>query len=116
MSIFNKSNPKRAALIRGRILTLLYYAAMGDALNPDDPYAMSKGTLVAALEQLRELPAENDLHSALRYLEEKEYLEVAWLRDGQGSFESIRLRTEGIDLVEGNAAVDDRGVMITARR
>lgn len=114
MSIFNKNNPRRAALIRGRILELVYLAAMGDALNPDDPYSMSKGVLVAALEQLNELPAENDLHAALRYCAEKGYLDVAWRKDGSGSFDSIRLTTAGIDLYEGTTS--DRGVYFISRR
>lgn len=114
MSIFNKNNPRRAALIRGRILEVVYFAAMGDVLNPDDPYSMSRGVLVAALEQLNELPGEADLHAALRYCDEKGYLEVAWRKDGSGGFETLRLKTPGIDLVEGTS--EDRAVYVPARR
>lgn len=114
MSIFNKNNPRRAALIRGRILEVVYFAAMGDALNPDDPYTMSRGVLVAALEQLNELPSEADLHAALRYCAEKGYLKVAWRKDGTGTFDSVRLTTAGIDLYEGT--LHDRAVFFTSRR
>jgi hypothetical protein len=108
------NKPALKALARGRILTVLYYAAMGETLNPDDPNTMSKGVLVAALEQLRERPADSELHTTLRYLEEKQYLEVEWSKDGSGSFESIRLRTDGIDVVEGTS--EDKAVFIPARR
>ncbi|MCX7782206.1 MAG: hypothetical protein N2318_01005 [Meiothermus sp.] len=114
MSIFNKNNPRRAALIRGRLIEVVYFAAMGDALNPDDPYTMSRGVLVAALEQLGELPGETDLHAALRYCAEKGYLEVAWRKDGSGSFDSVRLTTAGIDLYEGTR--QDRAVYFASRR
>lgn len=114
MSIFNKNNPRRAALIRGRLIEVVYFAAMGDALNPDDPYTMSRGVLVAALEQLGELPGENDLHAALRYCAEKGYLEVAWRKDGSGTFDQVRLTTAGIDLYEGT--LHDRAVYFTSRR
>ncbi|ADH63783.1 hypothetical protein Mesil_1908 [Allomeiothermus silvanus DSM 9946] len=112
--IFDKKNPRRAALIRGRILEVIYFAAMGDALNPDDPYSMSRGVLQAALEQLNELPAETDLHAALRYCAEKGYLEVAWRKDGSGSFDSVRLTTAGIDLYEGS--IHDKAVYFHSRR
>lgn len=112
--MFKKNDPRRATFVRGQILQILYTAAMGEALNPDDPYLMARGVLVAAMEQLGVLPAEAELHSSLRYLEEKGYIDVDWAKDGTGGFVSIRLQAKGIDLVEGTDL--DRGVFFVTRR
>jgi hypothetical protein len=113
-SIFDKKDPRRARAIRGVILHLIWLAGNGDSLNPDDPFSISRGVLVAALEQMKQLPNASDLASAVRYCEEKKYLEVAWAKDGSGDFESLRLTVQGIDVVEGTTT--DAGVSVPSLR
>lgn len=114
MNIFARNSNKRITALRGRILELIYWAAMDGSHNPDDPYVVSAGILTTSLEQLGELPGTQDLHAAVRYLEEKQYLDAEFLKDGTGNLFSVRLKPSGIDLYEGNA--EDKGVYIRARR
>jgi hypothetical protein len=108
--MFNRHDPRRARFLRGTILQLVYLAGNGDSLNPDDPFAMSRGVLTTALDQLRQLPSAVDMNNAVRYLDEKGYLEVVWERGDTGAFESIKLVATGIDIVEGT--ISDPGVSI----
>lgn len=101
-------------LLRGNILNIIYMAWQGEALNPDDPLACGKSVLVATMENLKILPSNQELKAGLRYLEAKGYVDVEWLQDGTGGFESVRLTAKGIDLVEGT--LKDDGVMFTNRK
>lgn len=112
--MFRRLDPARLRQLRGRILQLLYLAAMSEAGNPDDPYTVSRGVLVGTLEHASELPSNEDLRGALRVLEEKSAVKVTWRHDGSGDFVSLRLLALGIDLVEG--AVSDPGISFTRRR
>lgn len=112
--MFSRKDPRRARAIRGVILHLIWLAGNGDSLNPDDPFSISRGVLVAALTEMRQLPNANDLAGAVRYCEEKGYLEVSWAKDGSGDFESLRLTVRGIDVVEGTSA--DAGVTVPSMR
>jgi hypothetical protein len=114
MSIFNKSDPRRSRLIRGIILHLIWLAGNGDGLNPNDPFRMARGVLTTALEGMQQLPNASDLTSAVRYCEEKGYVDVAWLSDGSGDFESLKLLVAGIDIVESTTI--DPGVTIPKYR
>jgi hypothetical protein len=108
--MFNRKDPRRARAIRGIVMHLIWLAGNGESLNPNDPFSISRGVLVAALEQMKQLPNASDLASAVRYCEEKGYLEVQWLKDGSGDFESLRLSVQGIDVVEGTHT--DAGIFI----
>ena len=112
--MFRRLDPARLRQLRGRVLQLLYLAAMSEAGNPDDPYTVSRGVLVGTLEHAGELPASEDLRGALRVLEEKAAVKVVWRHDGTGDFVSLRLLALGIDLVEG--AVVDPGISFARRR
>lgn len=114
MSVFQKRDPKRARMLRGLILYVIHVAAEGDALNPDDPYCIGHYELTRTLEELKSLPAEAELHNALRYLEGKKYVEVGWKMDGSGSFEWVRLLPAGIDVNDGTTT--DPGVLVRVRR
>lgn len=106
-------DPARLKQLRGRILRVAYLAAMAEAGNPDDPYTVSRGVLVGTLEHAGELPSNEDMRGALRVLEEKGAVKVAWRNDGSGEFASFRLLALGIDLVEGT--VSDPGIALTRR-
>lgn len=112
--MFTRSDPLRLKILRGVILRLLYMAAQGEALNPDDPYTIGRDTLVATLEELDTLPADEDLKGAVRYLEAKGYVKAKWRSDGTGWFQSVSLLPAGIDLVE--RTTDDPAVMFSRRR
>lgn len=96
-----RTNDKTSAVQRGRLLEVLYLAAMSGEVNPDDPFAMSRRTLEATLEQLRELPSPEIMAFNLRYLEGKRYVAVEWTNDGRGGWDSVRLLPAGVELVEG---------------
>jgi hypothetical protein len=108
--MFNRKDPRRAKTIRGVVMHLIWLAGNGESLNPDDPFSISRGVLVAALIEMRQMPNSSDLASAVRYCEEKKYLEVIWHKDGSGDFESLRLTVQGIDVVENTTI--DAGVII----
>lgn len=112
--MFRKTDPLRLKILRGVILNLLYMAAQGEALNPDDPMSMSRDVLTLTMEQLKSLPSSEDLHSSLRYLDAKRYVEVDWSHDGSGRFNTVRLLPTGMDLVE--RSVSDPGVVFQQRR
>lgn len=112
--MFRRSDPRRQQINRGVLINLLYVAGMGEALNPDDPFAAERGVLVAVLEQTKRLPSETDLNNAVRYLEEREYVQVRWSKDHSGAFEYVRLISKGIDLAEGT--VRDAGVIVPELR
>ncbi|NJK42975.1 MAG: hypothetical protein HC933_00755 [Pleurocapsa sp. SU_196_0] len=111
--MFNRKDPRRLRAVRGVILQLIWVAGNGESLNPSDPFAISRGVLLTALEQMRQLPGETDLTNAVRYCEERGYLEVTWSAD-RSEFESLRLTTNGIDLVEGTTT--DAGVIVPSLR
>lgn len=112
--MFRKSDPLRLKILRGVILNLLYMAANGEALNPDDPMTMSRDVLVLTMEQLKVLPPTADLYAAVRYLEAKGYVRTGWVPDGTGGFSSVELLPAGIDLVERSTS--DPGVIFQQRR
>jgi hypothetical protein len=112
--MFNRKDPRRARVVRGTVLYLIWLAGNGDSLNPNDPFSMNRNVLTLALEEMRQLPHLNDLTSAIRYCEEKGYLEVVWLKDTSGDFESVRLTVQGVDLVEATST--DAGVMLPSLR
>jgi hypothetical protein len=112
--MFHKRDPERIKILRGQILSIIHMAAAGEALNPDDPYGMSRDVLVMTLEQLSSMPSNEDLNNAVRYLEAKGYLQVDWSRDGTGSFTAVRLSVAGVDLVE--RTTNDPAVKFTLRR
>lgn len=112
--ILRRGDPRRAKVLRGSILSLLYLAEQSDPINPDDPTLISREILTISLENLGMLPPNEELHSYLRYLEQKKYIEVSWLSDGSGLFGSVRLLPSGTDLVEGSET--DNGVTFRKRR
>lgn len=112
--MFNRRDPARLRALRGKLLYVAYLAAQAEAVNPDDPYTISRSVLVQTLEHLGELPAGEDLRSALRYLEAKRLVTVRWRRDGSGEFDTYRLEPSGIDLVE--ETTQDPGVAFPRRR
>lgn len=111
---FQRNNPMRARVLRGQILSVCYLAAMEGTVNPDDPWALGAGVLTTTLEYNKTLPNEAELHAALRYLEEKKYLEVMWTKDGSGGFDWVRITPSGVDLCEGTSK--DPAVFIPERR
>lgn len=113
VSVFGKNDPKRARMLRGLVLRVIHTAAEGEALNPDDPYAISRDVLTMTLEALKMLPGEAELHNILRYLEGKSYVRVEWLKDGSGGYEWVRILPGGIDVNDGT--VGDPGVMVQIR-
>jgi hypothetical protein len=114
--MFNRSDSRRARMIRGVVLQLLYLAGNGEALNASDPFCMNYGILVSALQEMRQLPPLLDLGNAVRYLEERKYIEVVWAKgvERSGEWEAVRLTTTGIDLVE--ATTTDPGVIVPPLR
>lgn len=111
---FKRGDPNRLRIFRGVLMTLLYTATQGEATNPDDPNVVSADVLVASLEALSARPVDDELRSAVNYLEMKKYLEIEWLHDGTGMFRSVRLSALGMDLVE--RTVTDGGVLFSQRR
>jgi hypothetical protein len=87
---------------------------MGTTFNIDNPMTISRDVLVTALDDMSQLPSDDDLRSALRYLEQKGYISVVWLQDGSGGFGAITLKAEGVDLVE--TTTNDPGVNFVRRR
>lgn len=51
------------------------------------------------------------MNAAVRYLQQKGYVEAVWDEDGE--FTLVRLTTQGMDLVEGN--LKDPGVLLPRR-
>lgn len=100
-------------MLRGLVLRVIHTAAEGEALNPDDPYAISREVLTMTLEALKMMPSEAELHNVLRYLEGKHYVYVEWLKDGSGRFDWVRLLPHGIDVNDGTHA--DPGVQTQVR-
>ena len=111
---FKKGDPNRLKVFRGVLMNLVYTSAQGESLNVDDPDTISADMLVSALEMLSSRPADGELTSAVRYLEQKEYLKVEWLYDGSGAFRSVKLLAKGMDLVE--RSIVDAGVAFSVRR
>jgi hypothetical protein len=112
--VLRPNDSARIRRLRATILTVAHMAAATEAVNPDDPYTLSRNVLVGTLDQAGELPSAQDLRNAVRYLETKGALEVVWRMDGTGEFEKFRLRALGIDLVEG--AASDPAIQFTGRR
>jgi hypothetical protein len=112
--MFRRNDPHRLKILRGVVLKALYMAAQGEALNPDDPYTMSRDVLVLTLEELNSMPANEDLVGAVRYLEASNYVRAAWARNGTGWFKSVSLLPAGIDLVEETR--EDPAVIFGRRR
>lgn len=106
-------DPNRQRLIRGTILQALYLNAFGvDApVNIHDPYAMPRGVLARVMELSHVIPARSEMNAAVRYLQQKGYVEAVWDEDGE--FTLVRLTTQGMDLVEGN--LKDPGVLLPRR-
>ena len=107
-------NADRARMLRGIILNCLHVASQGQALYPDYSNKMGRDVLLMTLEKLASLTSNEELHATLNYLQGKQYIEVAWLNDGTGSFASIELLVAGIDLAEGTT--QDPGVTFRLRR
>jgi len=112
--VLKRLDPARLRQLRGRVLHIVYLAAMSEVGNPDDPLTVSRGVLVGTLEHSGELPSTEDLRGALRVLEEKGAVTVAWRHDGSGEFAHLRLLALGIDLVEG--ALSDPSITLVRRR
>lgn len=112
--MFRRNDPARQRALRGLVLYLAHLAAAAEASNPDDPLAISRGVLVQTLESTDQLPASEELRTALRYLEAKALVIVRWRRDGTGEWDSLRLLAAGIDLAEGTTS--DPGVTFPRRR
>ncbi len=111
---FRKGDPNRLRIFRGVLMNLIYTSAQAESLNVDDPDTISADMLISALEMLSSRPADSELTSAARYLEQKEYVKVGWLYDGSGAFGSIKLLAKGMDLVERSTV--DAGVQFSIRR
>ena len=111
---FKKGDPNRLRVFRGVLMNLIYTSAQGESLNVDDPDTISADMLVSALEMLSSRPADDELRNATRYLEQKEYVKVAWRYDGSGDFNSVKLLAKGMDLVE--RSIEDAGVLFSIRR
>lgn len=107
-------DPMRRRALRALILEVAHLAAAAEATNPDDPYTLSRNVLVQTLENAGALPANEELRSAVRYLEEKGAVKARWRLDGSGEFDSFRLLALGIDLAEGTAS--DPGITFARRR
>ncbi|UZX15010.1 hypothetical protein KQ693_10320 [Thermus sp. PS18] len=106
-------DPNRQRLVRGTILQALYINAMGadPPVNVQDPYAMPRGVLARVLELSHLLPSRSEMNAAVRYLQQKGYVEAAW--DEEGEFTLVRLTGAGMDLVEGTTR--DPGVLFPRR-
>lgn len=111
---FKRGDPNRLRTFRGVLMTLLYTATQGEAVNVDDPNVVSADVLLTSLETLSARPADDELRNAVNYLEQKGYVKVEWLHDGSGMFGAVRLLATGMDLVE--RTVSDLGVQFSQRR
>jgi hypothetical protein len=112
--MFKRPDPARLRQQRGSVLYVIYLAAVAEAANPDDPDRVGRNVLVMTLEQAGELPSNEELRNALRYLEGKGAVKVEWRHDGTGEFDAVRILTLGKDLAEGT--VTDPGVQFARRR
>lgn len=114
MNSFRRGDPSRLKIFRGVLMNLLYIATQGDSVNADDPSVVNRDVLVTSLESLGAMPSDEELRNATRYLEQKDYVKVEWLRDGSGIFNSVKLLAKGIDLCE--RTLEDAGVTFSQRR
>jgi hypothetical protein len=94
-------------LLRGTIMRLLSIA-VAEEITVDDPYTIDGAVLVKVLKEHATLGSSsaNEIRTALRYLHEKNYVNVNWL--ATGDFTRVRVTTSGIDLVEGT--LGDHGI------
>lgn len=99
----------RPKLLRGAVMQALYVAVLAteEPLNAADPFTLPRGVVARILEMGGLLPSRSELNAAVRYLDEKGYVEATW---EEGDWTRIRLTTRGIDLVEGS--VQDAGVIL----
>lgn len=114
MTTFRRGDPTRLKIFRGTFMNLLYIATQGDVVNTDDPNVVNGEVLVMSLESVHALPSNDELRNAARYLEAKDYIKVDWLRDGTGTFKSVKILPGGIDLCEGT--IEDAAVTFPRRR
>lgn len=113
--------PRRDPLMdkttRGVILTFLYQGWLNGITPPDSPKTMSKVILESSLSARGAMPSDDDMVSALEYMEECEYVSVEWTRDGQRDYHSVTLRRKGIELYENpDSERVDAGVKLPPRR
>lgn len=110
--MFRRGDPLRPKLLRGAVVQALYVAVITpeEPLNAADPFTLPRGVVARILEMGGFLPSRAELNAAVRYLDEKGYVEATW---EEGEWTRIRLTTKGIDLVEGS--LQDAGVILPRR-
>jgi hypothetical protein len=93
--------------LRGTIMQLLHIA-VAEELTVHDPYTVDGAVMVKVLKEHATLGSSSghEIRNALRYLHEKNYVQVDWMESGD--FRTIRMTTGGIDLCEGT--LGDHGV------
>jgi hypothetical protein len=114
----SKLGANRIKILRGEVLYALFLFATGlddKPLYPDHPWRLPERSLKLTLEGMRQLPADDELESILRYLSAsgKEYLQVEWRNDGKGGFDWAEITARGIDLCNGD--LSDIGVAALRR-
>ena len=87
----------------------LMMIAVAKEITVEDPYTVDGAVLTSILKKHATLGSEqgHEVRNAIRYLHEKKYLEVDWVRE-TGDFTRVRMTTAGIDLCEGT--LGDKGV------